>query len=324
LLDKQDYHDSESFLEFEVNINGVCTVFQVHDNEVGYNKYRFEVRTSDIESYQVTCFHLNKLGFFDDEKDIIDIEQIVKVSGQESKERNQEIMEVACNLLDEEGLLYHNKNGKPIWHIGTFNMNENKWMYGQNTEGFLKSFLKVAIIMAHARQNRNFSLTDTYDDEKDDVTDESPSQYVNKGDKFIDPEEFKELREEWERIGLVGEEYLLEHEKERLSSNGRRDLADKVRHTSLENSAAGYDILSFELDGRQKFIECKTTKGTGNTFELSKNEWETARKYREQYYLYQVKQIEHKPNIKIIQDPFGKFEEGSIDLVPTSYMVKLL
>lgn len=55
---------------------------------------------------------------------------------------------------------------------------------------------------------------------------------------------------------------------------GRADLAGKVRWISEEDGdGAGFDVLSFNNDGRERCIEVKTTVGHLTTpFYLSENE----------------------------------------------------
>src|SRR3546814_1877033 len=64
------------------------------------------------------------------------------------------------------------------------------------------------------------------------------------------------------------------HERRHLSAAGRDDLADKVRWTSVQDGDGfGFDIRSFEADGREKLIEDKTTNGWERTpFHISRNE----------------------------------------------------
>jgi hypothetical protein len=315
----EDYIDEESLLEYEVNIRGVEKIFQIQTWEYSDGQiFRLEIRTPDVRSYQITCFHFNQLGFFEN-KQLIAIEQVVKVSGQSGSEENQRIKEIACKLLNQEGLLVERENKSPKWHVGTYNVNEIKWIHGQNTLGFIKNFLKVAVIMAHARGNRGFSLSE--EKEKSTVNQEIQSHYPKKHNRHISPKYFRDLREKWEKIGLDGELFVLKTEKARLTKNGRRDLAEKVSHVSLENCAAGYDILLFELDERPRFIECKTTKGNNSEFELSINEWNTAIKYREQYYIYQIKHIYENPTVTIFQDPYSKMEDQTLMLNPSAFTV---
>src|SRR3546814_5982945 len=55
--------------------------------------------------------------------------------------------------------------------------------------------------------------------------------------------------------GKAGEECVLHHARRRLSAAGRDDLADKVRWTCVQDGDGfGFDIRSFEADGREKMI----------------------------------------------------------------------
>jgi hypothetical protein len=67
-------------------------------------------------------------------------------------------------------------------------------------------------------------------------------------------------------LGDAGELLVLEREKRRLVAAGRTDLAAAVLHTAtVEGDGAGFDIRSFFLDGRPRFIEVKTTTGPKDT-----------------------------------------------------------
>lgn len=56
--------------------------------------------------------------------------------------------------------------------------------------------------------------------------------------------------------GQAGEEFIVLFERERLVRAGQRNLAKKIRHVALsEGDSLGYDILSFETDGRERLIE---------------------------------------------------------------------
>lgn len=76
------------------------------------------------------------------------------------------------------------------------------------------------------------------------------------------------------RLGEQGEALVFAHERRLLIARGRDDLASKVEWTSKERGdGAGYDIRSFEADGRERLIEVKTTNGAALTpFFLSENE----------------------------------------------------
>lgn len=71
---------------------------------------------------------------------------------------------------------------------------------------------------------------------------------------------------------------------------GREDLADKVFATrEIAVNAERFDVLSYDKDGNEKYIEVKTTKGgLNNIFHISENEVEFSEQYKDKYYLYRV------------------------------------
>lgn len=75
-------------------------------------------------------------------------------------------------------------------------------------------------------------------------------------------------------LGRQGEERVFQHEQASLRAAGRVDLARAVRWVSEEDGdGAGYDIRSFDMGGRERLIEVKTTIGHATTpFLLSENE----------------------------------------------------
>lgn len=67
-------------------------------------------------------------------------------------------------------------------------------------------------------------------------------------------------------------------------------LARNIRHVAeLEGDGAGYDILSFEPDGREKYVEVKTTvSGPVAPFHVTRNEIEASRALHEKFVLTRV------------------------------------
>lgn len=93
-----------------------------------------------------------------------------------------------------------------------------------------------------------------------------------------------------EALGEAGERAILKIEKERLEKAGKKELLNQLYLTrdTLGNTAP-YDIHSCDLDGKEIFIEVKTTKGDINTpFYISSKEILQSIKYAEQYQLYRV------------------------------------
>lgn len=117
------------------------------------------------------------------------------------------------------------------------------------------------------------------------------------------------------RIGDRGEQIVLRAEKQFLEKNGKKNLAKLVDPISEIDDSAGYDILSYELDGKEKFIEVKSTlspTGKSNIF-LSANELNVA-KSQENYYFYIVYEVgSKKPKI---------WKVKSSDLLSDSNVIK--
>jgi hypothetical protein len=62
-------------------------------------------------------------------------------------------------------------------------------------------------------------------------------------------------------LGAEGEKFVLDYEKWRLVKAGKKKLADEVQWISKDvGDGTGYDILSKNEDGSNRFIEVKTTK----------------------------------------------------------------
>lgn len=75
-------------------------------------------------------------------------------------------------------------------------------------------------------------------------------------------------------LGLAGELLVLQFERQRLIAHGCDKLADHVEHVAqTKGDGLGYDILSFEPSGRERFIEVKTTAFAKETpFYATRNE----------------------------------------------------
>jgi hypothetical protein len=120
----------------------------------------------------------------------------------------------------------------------------------------------------------------------------APISQVNQGNKIITPSKIdfieKEIRNK--HLGLLGELFILKSEIEFLKSNGKDDLAAKVQHVSVEiGDGLGFDILSYDLFGKEKKIEVKTTRGDiSRPFYLTRNELEVSSKNPKKYYLYRL------------------------------------
>ena len=109
-------------------------------------------------------------------------------------------------------------------------------------------------------------------------------------------------------LGRAGEEFVLEVERKKLEKFQRLDLLKKIRWISAEEGdGAGYDILSFEPNGRELLIEVKTTNGAARTpFFISENERQRAAASSESWRLYRVHLFAQNPRIFQISPPLNK------------------
>jgi hypothetical protein len=147
---------------------------------------------------------------------------------------------------------------------------------------------------------------------------------VKKFAKNTKPDYGKEQRL-LKQLGDRGEEIVKRFEIERLQSSGLNKQAGKVVRVSLQSDSWGYDILSFNDDKTERYIEVKATRakpGTANFF-LTLNELYTAKEKQENYYIYMVFDIlSPNPKILIIPNPFSP-ENKNVLMEPINYRVKI-
>ena len=113
-------------------------------------------------------------------------------------------------------------------------------------------------------------------------------------------------------LGILGEEFVLEYEKWQLTISGKENLADQVRWVSKEEGdGAGFDILSRNPNGSDKYIEVKTTKlGKETPFFFSRNELLFSQDKPGDYHLYRL--FNFNTNAKMF------VKNGGLDTICTS------
>ncbi|NCU42596.1 MAG: DUF3883 domain-containing protein [Candidatus Moranbacteria bacterium] len=146
-------------------------------------------------------------------------------------------------------------------------------------------------------------------------------------EKFRTPRkiDWEELNAKRKKTGLAGEEIVMNIEKKYLISINRDDLAQKVKHRSKEQGdGLGYDILSFFEDGREKYIEVKsTTGGLGSSFYLSRNELEFLESHLENAFIYKVKISLERDGEDFLQIFRAREVVASENMTPVQYLVKM-
>ncbi|HBB88971.1 MAG TPA: hypothetical protein DC047_15300 [Blastocatellia bacterium] len=102
---------------------------------------------------------------------------------------------------------------------------------------------------------------------------------------------------ERERRGLMGERFVYEKEVDRLNRQGKTKLSGQVELVSFDCSVGGFDIKSYDDNGKEIHIEVKTTitsEAGDPGFWLSESERITAKK-DPCWRLYRVWSIDDKP-----------------------------
>lgn len=98
--------------------------------------------------------------------------------------------------------------------------------------------------------------------------------------------DYDAMHKQNKEIGEAGEQLVIRTERKRLSDEGRTELADKVRKVL---DWEGYDILSYQKDGTELYIEVKTTVGHADRrFFMSSNEKKHMEDNKDQYWLYRI------------------------------------
>ncbi|MES2268634.1 MAG: DUF3883 domain-containing protein [Bacteroidota bacterium] len=91
-------------------------------------------------------------------------------------------------------------------------------------------------------------------------------------------------------LGLKGEELAIEFERNLLINSGKESLAEKIEWVSRDQGdGLGFDILSRNTNGTDKYIEVKTTKLSKETpFFFTSNEFIFSIKNENNFHLYRI------------------------------------
>lgn len=118
-------------------------------------------------------------------------------------------------------------------------------------------------------------------------------------------------------LGKAGEAFVVQCERRRLTDADRPDLSERVRWIAdEEGDGAGYDVLSFNLEGRDRLLEVKTTNGSARTpFFLTRNECDLAAERPAEWRIYRVHLFTRGPRIFRIAPPL----ERSVKLTPETW-----
>lgn len=122
-------------------------------------------------------------------------------------------------------------------------------------------------------------------------------------------------------LGRAGELFVIGFERARLQHLGAGELAAKIEHVAVtEGPQAGFDVLSFEASGQERFIEVKTTcYGKYTPFFVTRSEVEMSRKAAGRYFLYRVFDFRRQPKLFIQPGPLDR----SFPLDPYQYVARV-
>ena len=120
--------------------------------------------------------------------------------------------------------------------------------------------------------------------------------------------DYLRLEGENSALGLAGERFVVAYETARLIDERQERLASRIEHVAAtRGDGLGYDVLSFEADGREKLIEVKTTRfGEFTPFYVTRNEVQVSRDTHDRYHLYRVYGFKQTPKLFGLSGPLDQ------------------
>lgn len=123
------------------------------------------------------------------------------------------------------------------------------------------------------------------------------------------------------KLGELGEKFVLEFEKRRLTEEGRPDLASEVEWSSrVRGDGLGFDIRSFDANKDSEiFLEVKSTiSGKYQPFYMTENERYFSKEHAASYCLYRVYAFRSSPRIFRLSGDIEKH----VHLLPRKYQAR--
>ncbi len=153
-----------------------------------------------------------------------------------------------------------------------------------------------------------------------------PSPMPDKTKSYVNGERsFQGRKTDWSKkqvvsskLGLLGEELVVHAERQKLKLLG---LDDKLEKVEKKLDGQGYDILSFDENGEEIYIEVKTTTGNSDEpFYLSINEKVFCDLNSDKYIIYRLHNYNYKNKTAKIYKIKGT-ELKEFNLLPTNFEV---
>jgi len=157
------------------------------------------------------------------------------------------------------------------------------------------------------------------------INPENPEVKTGKTKRVGRTIDFEKENKNHKLLGNRGELIVFNLEKQYLRDIGRKDLAEKIDWVSKRDDSLGYDILSFEETGEEKYIEVKATKQSPDsqaTFLISSNQYEKAKKLSNYYFYVVFNAKSTTPKVWKIKNPLN-YENNGLTLTPINYRVAI-
>lgn len=201
------------------------------------------------------------------------------------------------------------------------NDGRNKW---KNDVQYARlQLVQKGLIKKPSKEERGtWKLTDLAHTKIPDLNNESVIENELTIDKMTQ-EALEEILEIQKAIGDFGEEIVKNYEVEKLNKLGMSDLCEKVKIISGSDCRAGFDIISFDEQGNEKYIEVKSSTTDESDFYISLNEINKSKELKNGYCLYLVRGIDlsKKTYKKIIElnDVSTLLDSNLIELLPIKW-----
>lgn len=203
---------------------------------------------------------------------------------------------------------HDNQREKPVyfkWQILDWN-NRNE-VIPENNESKTIKYLNVKDFNLELKEDSSEYIYELNDRKGKDTKDFYNNRNIN----------FEGEAKKNSATGKAGEDLVVDYEKAKLISDGREDLAEKVFATrNIAGNAERFDVLSYDKDGKEKYIEVKTTKGNlDNLFYISENEVAFSEEFPDRYYLYRVYKFDTKTKSAYLNIKKGPIDRNCLQAI---------
>lgn len=132
--------------------------------------------------------------------------------------------------------------------------------------------------------------------------------------------DFLEKEQRNRSLAMAGQQFVLAFERRRLQAQGLHKYAEAIEHVSADHGdGAGYDILSYGVDGSERYIGVKTTRFRRETpLYLSAHEVAMSDTWGERYWIYRVHNFRDDPRLYMVKGSLA----GHFELEPTQYRAR--